>query len=71
MTISELIEYLKECQDPNEPELEVWVSTADGIFNRGAERVKLVKRQSVFVDCDPSKIRTVAMIVHEDENDRK
>ena len=71
MTVSELIEALKYAQDPNEPELEEWVATNDGFFNRGTERVKLVKRQSVFIDCDPSKIRTVAMIFSKDENDRK
>ena len=69
MTITELIEALQEAQDPNEPELEVWVATKD-LFGHGAERVKLLKRQSVFVDCDPSKIRTVAMIVIEGEDDR-
>lgn len=67
MTVSELMEALKYAQDPKEPELEVWVAKD----NHGAERVKLLKRQSVFVDCDPSKIRTVVMIVSEDESDRK
>ena len=66
MTVAELIEALKYAQDPNEPELEVWVAQHGSHLT---DRVKLVKRQSVFVDCDPRKQKTVAMIETEDSND--
>jgi len=59
MTVSELIERLKECQDQREPDLEVCV----GIVSL-AKRIAHVKRQTIF-QVNGSNPRTVAMFVIE------
>ncbi len=56
MTVTELIERLKEIQDPSES-LEVWFDTGFGV-----EPVRTLKRQSVF-DPDGSNQKTVAMFI--------
>ena len=68
MTITELIEQLKDLQDPNEPDLEVWMigeelRVASETFK--VYPVKELKRKSVIDTRNPENNKTAVCVYPE------